>query len=129
MAHLSGHHDRMKRSKAVLEALEFIRKYPHQWVSYSSDVLTNSVITYLKAEGKIITNQFRQFKAAPKHKKNPAPPFRERSDRLMRMRKNLTTKMRKADRVGNMYESEYWARKIRKLDRIIYTPRNAKRRK
>lgn len=70
--------------KAVTEALEMLRKYPHQWITYNpNDPLANSVVTFLKMKGKITTNKFHQFQAVPKHKSNPGT----KNNRYSRLKK------------------------------------------
>ncbi len=71
---------RNETSHAVTEALELLRKYPFQWITYNpNDPLANSVVTYLKMKGKVTTNRFHQFQAVPKHRTNPAKPKAKRT--------------------------------------------------
>lgn len=67
---MSVYMGRNETSSAVTEALEVLRKYPFQWITYNpNDPLANSVVTFLKHKGKITVNRFNQFQA--KHKSNP----------------------------------------------------------
>lgn len=67
---MSVYMGRNETSSAVMEALEVLRKYPFQWITYNpNDPLANSVVTYLKKQGKVTVNRFHQFQA--KHKSNP----------------------------------------------------------
>jgi hypothetical protein len=64
---------RSETADAVAEALELLRKYPHRLFSYNpNDPLANSVVTYLKKQGKIVVNRFHQFQVAPKYQANPS---------------------------------------------------------
>ncbi len=121
---------RNETSHAVTEALELLRKYPFQWLSYNpNDPLANSVVTYLKKQGKIVVNRFHQFQAAPTHKTNPAPGPAERSARIHKIRKPLAVALKKAIREGNIKKEWETRQKIRKLDYFMYSPRKIKRRK
>jgi hypothetical protein len=122
---------RNETSHAVTEALELLRKYPFQWLSYNpNDPLANSVVTYLKKQGKIVINRFHQFQAAPKHKPNPAPGIAERSKKLHKIRKVFVKDMNAAKRNGNRVREDYMIRKISKLDRILFAqPGNTMRAK
>ena len=132
---MSVYMGRNESSEAITEALEVIRKYPHQWITYNpNDPLANSVVTFLKHKGKIVVNRFNQFQAAPKYKtnpskrkSNPAPGPAERSERIRRYRKPLEVALRKAIREGNSAKEWEARQKIRKLDYFMYSPRNIKR--
>lgn len=137
---MSVYMGRSEAAEAITEAMEVLRKYPHQWIAYNpNDPLANSVVTYLKKQGKITTNRFHQFQAVPKHKVNPsrkkskerkhAPGPAERSARLHKIRKVFVKDMKAAKRNGNRIREDYMIRKLLKLDRLIYAPRNIKRRK
>lgn len=118
-------------AKAVTEALEVLRKYPFQWITYNpNDPLANSVVTFLKMKGKITTNKFHQFQAVPKHKPNPAPGIAERSKKLHKIRKVFVKDMNAAKRNGNRVREDFMIRKISKLDRILFAqPGNTMRAK
>lgn len=128
-------------STAITEALEVLRKYPHQWITYNpNDPLANSVVTYLKKQGKVTVNRFHQFRAVPKYRTNPsrkklnnarkgAPGTPERSAKLHKIRKLFVKDMNVARRNGNRVREDYMIHKLIKLDRMIYAPRNINRRK
>jgi hypothetical protein len=121
---------RSETADAVAKALELLRNYPHRLFSYNpNDPLANSVVTYLKKQGKIVVKRFHQFQAAPKHKTNPAPGPAERSERIHKIRKPLVVTLKKAIRDGNIKKEWETRQKIRKLDYFMYSPRKIKRRK
>lgn len=79
---MSMYMGRNEAANAITEALELLRKYPHQLFTYNpNDVLANSVVTYLKKQGKITVNRFHQFQAAPKYRTNPASCYRKNPSR------------------------------------------------
>lgn len=108
-------------SHAVTEALDLLQKYPHQWITYRpNDPLSNSVITYLKKEGKVVVNRFHQYRAAPSYRKNPSPGLRERSDRLHKMRLTLLKKVKRAERSESPSIYNALRHKLLRLDGMIH---------
>ncbi len=133
---MSSYMGRTESADAIAQALEIIRKYPHQWICYNpNDPLANSVVAYLRKEGKIVVNRFNSFKAAPKYKVNPskrkgAPGIAERSAKLHKIRKQFVKDLKAAKKNGNRIREDYMIRKINKLDRILFAqPGNTMRAK
>lgn len=61
-------------------------------------------------------------------KRNPAPSPAKRSAKFHRIRRGFVAKLKSAVRRADMDEQALWGRKLLKLDRMFYAPRNVKRR-